>query len=83
MELIPFENSWPYEKVGTDIYIEECPFCGEHNVLTYLKPAQLKRAEEEIKTALVMPCCNGKMVIVKADGDYFWTTKQLRKRGDH
>lgn len=82
MDLIPFENTWPYEKMGEDIYIEDCPYCEAKNVLTYMTPEDLENAMDEIKTTLIMPCCHTSMTIVKADSDYFWTTDPLRKRGN-
>lgn len=77
--MIPFENTWPYERVINDIYIQQCPYCNEENVLTSLKNSNLERAKEGIKTILIMPCCNSKMTILEADDDYFWTNEKLRK----
>ncbi|MGY4689081.1 hypothetical protein [Salibacterium sp. K-3] len=79
MKPIPFDHSWPYEKMGEDIYIEECPYCHSSNVLTYMKEKHLQQAKESVKTRLVMPCCHGRMMIVEADDDYFWTTEKLRR----
>ncbi|GAE27918.1 hypothetical protein JCM9140_4085 [Halalkalibacter wakoensis JCM 9140] len=79
MDVIPFVNSWPYERLYDDIYLQTCPFCGSENVLTNMKNKDFKRAEEGIKTILILPCCNGKLTILEADEDYFWTDKQLRK----
>ncbi|MDQ0298410.1 hypothetical protein J2S78_000818 [Salibacterium salarium] len=78
MKLIPFENTWPYEKMGEDIYIEECPYCKETNVLTYMKEEHLQQAKDGIKTRVVMPCCHATMIVADADDDYFWTTERLR-----
>ncbi|WP_246589128.1 hypothetical protein [Desertibacillus haloalkaliphilus] len=77
--MIPFENAWPYERMYDDIYIQECPYCGSENVLTNMKQEMLERAKEGIKTLLIMPCCNGRMTILEADDDYFWTNESLRK----
>ncbi|SDH62682.1 hypothetical protein SAMN05192534_10874 [Alteribacillus persepolensis] len=82
MELIPFENTWPYEKLGNDIYIEKCPYCSEDHVLTDLKVDDVEEMKDEVKKLLVMPCCHANMTIIQADDDYFWTTEPLRKRGD-
>ncbi|WP_100400107.1 hypothetical protein [Bacillus sp. FJAT-44742] len=79
MKLIPFENTWPYDKMMEDIYLNECPYCHQHNVLTHMSVEDLERAKEEIKTNMVLPCCHTKMIILKADEDYFWTTDHLRK----
>lgn len=77
--MIPFENTWPYERSGKDIYIGECPYCRTENVLTHMKEADLIRAKEHIKTLLIMPCCLEKMTILEADDDYFWSDERLRK----
>ncbi|MGC4378709.1 hypothetical protein WD019_17570 [Fictibacillus sp. Mic-4] len=75
-----FEYTWPYEKMMDDIYINECPFCKSGNVLTNMKQEDLELAKEGIKRLLVMPCCREKLVILKADDDYFWTEEKLRER---
>ncbi|MED1563446.1 hypothetical protein AJ85_18470 [Alkalihalobacillus alcalophilus ATCC 27647 = CGMCC 1.3604] len=79
MDVIPFVNTWPYEKQMKDIYFHTCPFCEEEHVLTNLKARDLERAKESIKTILIMPCCHEKMTILEADDDYFWTDQRLRK----
>ncbi|SDJ18610.1 hypothetical protein [Natribacillus halophilus] len=78
MEL-PFENTWPYERIQDDIYFNECPHCGAENVLTYMKKKQMNNAVDGIKTPLIMPCCNYKITIAYADDDYLWATERLRK----
>lgn len=79
MKLIPFENTWPYENVMNDIYMLECPYCHERNILTNMKKKDVERAKEGIKTIVIMPCCRSKMVVLEADEDYFWTDQKLRK----
>ncbi|ARK31915.1 hypothetical protein [Halalkalibacter krulwichiae] len=79
MNVIPFINTWPYEKLFNDIYFQNCPFCVEENVLTNIKKSEYERAREGIKTVVIMPCCRGKLTILEADDDYFWTDKRLRK----
>ncbi|GAK13722.1 hypothetical protein ACE1TF_08980 [Geomicrobium sp. JSM 1781026] len=79
MELLPFQNTWPYDRIGGDVYFDECPKCNEPNVLTYMKQKQLRDAFDGVKTTLILPCCNYSMVIMHADDDYFWTTERLRK----
>ncbi|WP_170885656.1 hypothetical protein [Bacillus alkalicellulosilyticus] len=79
MKIIPFENTWPYEKVMGDIYIHTCPYCGSDNVLTSMKKRDLENALDGVKTLLIMPCCKGRMTIIEADEDYFWTNQALRK----
>lgn len=76
--MIPFSNTWPYEKMGKDIYIHTCPYCQKENVLTNMKATDLARAKESIKTILIMPCCHEKMTILEADDDYFLTDTKLR-----
>lgn len=73
-----FRNTWPYERMMKDIYIQTCPYCSKENILTNLKEEDLQHAMEGFRTYLIMPCCNSKMTILKADEDYFWTTEQLR-----
>ncbi|MBB5173552.1 hypothetical protein [Texcoconibacillus texcoconensis] len=80
MELIPFSHTWPYEKMGEDIYIALCPYCKSENVLTSLTSRQLQEAMEQIKTRVNMPCCLKTMVVLEADEDYFWTDEQLRSQ---
>ncbi|GAF64916.1 hypothetical protein [Alkalihalobacillus trypoxylicola] len=79
MDVIPFINTWPYEKQINDIYIHTCPYCDEEQVLTHMKTRDLARAKEGFKVILIMPCCNEKMTILEADDDYFWTDQPLRK----
>ncbi|WP_096436687.1 hypothetical protein [Alteribacter populi] len=80
MKPIPFDHTWPYEKLMGDIYVSTCPYCGEENVLTNMKLRDLERAKEQVKQRLNMPCCLKTMVILEADEDYFWTTEPLRKQ---
>ncbi|WP_088103967.1 hypothetical protein, partial [Halalkalibacter urbisdiaboli] len=58
MSVVPFQNTWPYEKQYNDIYLHQCPYCGSDQVLTHMKPRDLNRAKEGIKTILILPCCN-------------------------
>ncbi|MGG1574191.1 hypothetical protein [Fictibacillus sp. NRS-1165] len=78
VDMLTFENSWPYDKMMDDIYINECPFCGKSNVLTTFSEEKLNSAKEGIKQLLVMPCCHSKLTILNADDDYFWTEEKLR-----
>ncbi|MBM0066250.1 hypothetical protein [Alkalicoccobacillus gibsonii] len=79
MPVIPFSHSWPYEKQYQDIYLHECPFCGEDQVLTHMKMKELEEAKEGIKKQLNLPCCHGRLVILEADEDYLWTNQVLRE----
>ncbi|GAF24143.1 MULTISPECIES: hypothetical protein [Shouchella] len=78
MHPLPFSHTWPYEVQGKDIYIEECPFCKQEHVLTNMKPKDVKRAKEQFKVRLNMPCCHTVMTIIEADDDYFWADQPLR-----
>lgn len=75
---LTFEYTWPYERMMNDIYISECPFCKTDNVLTSFKEEQLELAKEGVKQRLIMPCCHGKITILNADDDYFFTDEKLR-----
>lgn len=75
---IPFEHTWPYERQMGEIYVSECPYCRQDNVLTHMKDASLERAKEGVKTRINFPCCHKTMVILEADDDYFWTNEPLR-----
>ncbi|MFC7372360.1 hypothetical protein ACFQPF_11810 [Fictibacillus iocasae] len=77
--MLTFENTWPYEKMMDDIYLQECPFCQKTNVLTSFSEDSLELAKEGIKQLLIMPCCHGKLTILRADDDYFWTDEKLRE----
>ncbi|MBG9783784.1 hypothetical protein [Shouchella lehensis] len=78
MHPLPFSHTWPYEVQGKDIYIEECPFCQQEHVLTNMKQKDVKRAKEQFKVRVNMPCCHTVMTIVEADDDYFWADQPLR-----
>lgn len=77
--MIPFQNTWPYETVGEDVYVSECPFCRNHNVLLPLRRTDLKAIKEGKKRLLVFPCCHGRITIVDADRDYLLASAPLRK----
>ncbi|PSL44460.1 hypothetical protein B0H94_10871 [Salsuginibacillus halophilus] len=79
MDVIPFQHTWPYERVMEDIYFDTCPKCGREQVLTHLKPHSLKAAFEGVKTSLNLPCCHATLTILHADDDYLWTNEPLRK----
>ncbi|MCA0986634.1 hypothetical protein [Guptibacillus algicola] len=73
-----FNHTLPYDRMMGDVYVNECPFCHSENVLTPMTERDFEQGLQEIKTRLVMPCCNGKVHIVKIDDDYFWTTQAVR-----
>jgi hypothetical protein len=78
--MIPFERAWPYERILNDIYVAECPFCKQDNVLIPLRPKELKEIHEGRKKLLVFPCCHNKITLVDTDNDYFLSDTVLRKR---
>ncbi|MCM3129769.1 MULTISPECIES: hypothetical protein [unclassified Paenibacillus] len=77
--MIPFENTWPYDIVMGDIYVQYCPFCDQENVLLPLKPKELIRIREGKKRLLVFPCCNNRVTLLDNDQDYFLADQRLRK----
>ncbi|MDV2684127.1 hypothetical protein RYX56_07070 [Alkalihalophilus lindianensis] len=79
MDVIPFQNTLPYERQYEDIYISTCPFCDSEQVLTNMKARDYKQAKDGVKTHLIMPCCHSKITILEADEDYFWADEKLRK----
>lgn len=78
--MIPFEKTWPYERMMDDIYVHECPFCGTSNVLLPLKPEELQLIHEGKKKLLIFPCCHHKVTVVDTDQDYLLTTQKLRRK---
>ena len=64
MPVIPFSHSWPYEKQYQDIYLHECPFCGEDQVLTHMKMKELEEAKEGIKNAFSFSIYTGAVVML-------------------
>ncbi|RXZ84760.1 hypothetical protein EBB07_01710 [Paenibacillaceae bacterium] len=77
--MIPFEKSWPYDKVMNDIYVSSCPFCHADNVLIPLRPQELADVRTGKKKLLVFPCCHQKLTVIDADADYLLTDTVLRK----
>lgn len=76
--MIPFENTWPYEKIMGDLYVSECPFCKAENVLLLLKPKELPDIRSGKKRLMVFPCCHNKITIIDADQDYLLADSRLR-----
>ncbi|WP_426451618.1 hypothetical protein ACP26L_05935 [Paenibacillus sp. S-38] len=79
--MIPFQNTWPYERVGQDIYVQNCPFCGADNVLLALKPRELQDLKDGVKKLLIFPCCRNKLTLVGADSDYLLASRALSRSG--
>ncbi|PYI50819.1 hypothetical protein [Paenibacillus flagellatus] len=78
--MIPFENTLPYETIGRDVYLVECPYCGERNVHLALKTNDLQPIREGRKKLIVFPCCREKITAVDADRDYLLADRIVRRR---
>ncbi|GIP40796.1 hypothetical protein J31TS4_40760 [Paenibacillus sp. J31TS4] len=76
--MIPFSHTWPYEQIRSDLYVQECPFCGAERVLLPLKPQDRELIHAGAKKLLVFPCCFGKATLVDFDSDYMLADKPLR-----
>jgi hypothetical protein len=76
--LIPFQNTLPYERIGHDLYIHQCPFCGQDSVLLPWKEGDLQTVQDKVKKRLVMPCCHENLMIVDADEDYLLADRPIR-----
>lgn len=77
--MIPFANSWPYDRLGDDLYVQTCPFCEASNVLLPLKKDDLLEIQTGVKRLLIFPCCRNRVTVVDADSDYFLASRKLRK----
>lgn len=78
--MIPFENAWPYERIGEDLYFASCPFCDTDDVLLPFKKKEIAEIQSGTKRLLVIPCCHSSVKVIDADDDYLLTNKKLRKR---
>ncbi|MFD0868036.1 Uncharacterised protein [Chlamydia abortus] len=78
--MIPFENTWPYETINKDTYVNECPFCDARNVLIPLTAKDFQSIRSGAKKLLVFPCCYNKITLIDADSDYLLADRPLRKR---
>ncbi|MCU6710944.1 hypothetical protein M6D81_19800 [Paenibacillus sp. J5C_2022] len=76
--MIPFKNTWPYERIMNDLYVSNCPFCHADNVLLPIKPKQLSVIRDGKKHLLVFPCCHNKATIIDTDSDYLLADAPLR-----
>lgn len=76
--MIPFDRTWPYDIVMNDVYVPECPFCGQSNVLLPIRPVELDDVRSGKKKLLVFPCCRNSVTIIDADSDYLLTNRRLR-----
>lgn len=77
--MIPFERAWPYDIIMKDIYVQDCPFCRQNNVLLPLRPRELDDIRSGKKRLLVFPCCHSRVTILDADQDYLLTDTVLRQ----
>ncbi|MEI7025003.1 hypothetical protein [Paenibacillus sp. y28] len=77
--MIPFEQTWPYEVIGKDVYVSECPFCRAENVLLPMKKDELIHIREGRKKLLVFPCCHGSVTLIDTDNDYLLAASKLRR----
>lgn len=76
--MIPFEQTWPYDKVGNDYFVHECPFCHAGHVLLNLKHSDVKAIQTGTKKLLVFPCCFEKIKVIDMDDDYLLAQEKLR-----
>ncbi|WP_438349166.1 hypothetical protein ACP8HI_00240 [Paenibacillus sp. FA6] len=76
--MIPFQNTWPYDIIMGDIYVQTCPFCAKNNILIPMKPEELQVIHEGKKKLLVFPCCNNKINIIDVDTDYLLSDQPIR-----
>ncbi|MEK8129613.1 hypothetical protein WMW72_17030 [Paenibacillus filicis] len=79
--MIPFERTWPYDRIGKDLYIQTCPFCPKEHILLPLGLRELDELKEGIKKLLVLPCCRNRLMLVEADADYLLADRPLRRSG--
>lgn len=78
--MIPFENTWPYERMGDDLYFATCPYCGTNDVLLPFHKKEISEIQSGTKMLLVIPCCNSSVKVIDADEDYLLTNTKLRKK---
>lgn len=76
--MIPFANTWPYETIRQDVYVDVCPFCHAEKVLMPLKVKDLPPIHDGRKRLLVFPCCHASVTIVDVDRDYLLADRKLR-----
>ncbi|GAB6988015.1 hypothetical protein [Paenibacillus pini] len=78
--MIPFINTWPYDLIMGDIYVQECPFCDAVNVRLPMKPKELQSIHDGKKKLLVFPCCSNRSTVLDTDTDYLLFDKPIRYR---
>jgi len=76
--MIPFANTWPYEKMMQDLYVSHCPFCSAENVLLPFKLNDLHEIRSGVKKWLIFPCCHARIKVVDADADYLLSDRKIR-----
>lgn len=77
--MIPFAHTCPYEVVGGDLYVLECPFCRAERVLLPLKRQELPPIRDGRKKLLVFPCCHASITLVDCDADYLLADRPVRR----
>ncbi|WP_373230294.1 hypothetical protein [Cohnella sp.] len=79
--MIPFRNSLPYDIIMNEVYVQECPFCEQSQVLVPLKPADIKSMYGGArKITLVFPCCHSTLRLIDADQDYLLSNRPVRRK---
>lgn len=76
--MIPFEQTWPYERIGKDFYVQECPFCKAEQVMLNLKQREVSDIQTGLKKLVVFPCCYSKIKVIDMDDDYMLAEEKLR-----
>lgn len=77
--MVPFDRTWPYETLGSDVYVRECPFCQASEVFLPMKTAELTEVHEGKRKLLIFPCCYNRLKLVDADADFLLADRTVRK----
>ena len=77
--MVPFERTWPYELLGNDVYVRECPFCEANGVFLPMKKKELAEIHEGKRKLLIFPCCYNRLKLVDTDADYLLADRTVRK----
>ncbi|MFD2673125.1 hypothetical protein [Marinicrinis sediminis] len=78
--MIPYNHTWPYEKMMGDYYVSACPSCEAEHILLPLKAKDVKEIQTGKKHWLVMPCCNHRFYVMDMDDDYLLADIPLRRK---
>ena len=79
MMMVPFECTLPFETLGNDIYVRECPFCEVPNVFLPMKKQEITEIHEGKRKLLIFPCCYNRLKIIDADADFLLADHPVRK----